>query len=459
MILYPDQLDNIKAVSDAYRSGHRRVLLQAATGSGKSVMAASMIQKAALKGKHIKFIVPRRELLRQMCSTFDNFQIPHGVMAAGHKQVDKPVMVCSLDSMRARDIGRTDFAIIDETHYGGEGLNTLIDRLGDAYLLGLSATPWKLSGQGLGCWYDHMVKGLSIRELIDAGRLSDYRAFSPSSPDLHGVSVVGGDYDKGQLSDRMRRDRVLTGNAVQHYKKHAMGKLAICYCVSIEHSKETACAFNMAGIPAAHIDGTTPDIERKRLISEFANGIIKILTNCSLLTFGFDLAAQVDREDITVECVIDLDPTKSLSRILQKWGRVLRRKDTPAIILDHAGNIEEHGLPCEDREWTLSDRERKKAGKSDAPPVRKCPVCYHDHRPADKCPNCDHIYQTQSREIDEVEGDLDEITVALNKRVKRMEVGQARTRAELERIAKERNYNPGWVFRQCQLKGIQHGKT
>lgn len=458
--LFDDQQDMIERVIHSLKMGHKAVLLQSPTGSGKSVMASEIVRRAVSKGSSVWFMVPRRELIRQMSAIFNDFGIRHGYIAAGSPY--RPMAtayVCGTDTVKSRlkHLSPPRLAVVDETHYGGEGLNEIIKWLksNGTIILGLSATPWKLSGKGLGCWYTDMVQGPTIQHLIDAGRLSKYRYFAPDIVNLSGVKVTGGDYAKGQLAERMEQDRVLIGSAVKHYTEHAEGKLNIAYCVSIAHSEITAQTFNEAGVPAAHIDGKTSDDERKRIIKAFAKRELKVLTNCELLTFGFDLASQVGM-DVTVESMSDLRPTKSLALQMQKWGRVLRRKDYPALIFDHANNFMEHDSPSDERDWTLADRERgsRKSGER-VEPVKHCwPGCGFCHKPAPVCPNCGNVYPIQSREISEVDGELREIDVASIKREKKQQVWKAKTLDDLKAIERERGYKPGWAMIQAKIRGI-----
>lgn len=458
--LYPDQQEVIEATAASMRRGNRAVLMQSPTGSGKSVMASALVHRAASKGNRTWFIVPRRDLLRQMSVTYNNFGISHSYIAATLPfNPYSQAHIVSADTVKNRldKLTPPNLAIIDECHFGGAGMDKIVQWLKAAgcYIIGLSATPWKLSGAGLGCWFDDMVLGKSIRWLIDNGRLSSYRGFAPYTPDMTGVGKSGGDYAKGQLDVWARENRVRVGNAVNHYKEHAMGKLGIAYCVGIDDSKRVAAAFNGAGVPAAHIDGTTPDAERQSIIRAYADRKILMLTNCELLTFGFDLASQVGR-DVTVECMSDLRPTKSLALQMQKWGRVLRMKDEPALIFDHAGNFNEHGFPCDERDWTLEDRQKASRASGDRSlPFRQCDKCFYCHKPAPTCPNCGHVYPIKERSIEEVEGELAEIEVAKQKRVARMEVGMAKTMDDLKRIADERGYKRGWILKQAQLKRIR----
>lgn len=459
--LFPDQQESIDRVSEKMRGGCRSILLQGATGSGKAVMGAYLMGRVREKNKSAWFLVPRRDLIRQMKETFREFNIPHSYIAAGYGfNPYHKAHICSTDTIKGRldKLEAPDIAFVDETHFGGDGLDRIIKWLKShgTWIVGLSATPWKLSGQGLGCWYDEMVVGPSIRWLIDNSRLSDYRAFLAPQIDLSGIKTVAGDYEKGKLADRMEQDRVLIGNAVSHYQKHAMGLLNIAYCVSIKHSEITAQAFRDSGIAAMHMDGTTPDIDRQRIIRAYANRGLKVLTNNEILTFGFDLASQVGM-DVTVESMSDLRPTKSLALQMQKWGRVLRYKSNPAIIFDHASNVAEHGQPCWEREWTLSDRMKnlRRSGER-ALPVRNCKKCFYVFSPhLDRCPSCGHIHEIQSREIDEVEGELQELAIQQQKKEKRMEVGKAKTLDDLRRIQKERGYDQGWIWKQAALKRIK----
>lgn len=456
--LTADQIVSVQAVKEKVRDGYKSVLLQGATGSGKSCMAGSIIEGAYRKDKVCFFIVPRKDLLRQTSVTLREYGIPHGFIAAGMRHDPRhKIFVCSTQTLRNRVGIIPDLAIFDETHYGSTGLDKLIKlyKAAGTVIIGLSASPWKMSGQGLGMWYDAMVCGPSIRWLIDNKRLADYRAFAPSHPDLSQIKITGGDYAKGQLSERMEGDRVLIGNAVKHYKKHAMGKLGVTFGVSRKHSEMLAQEYRDNGIPAMHMDGDTPEDERKRIAVAFAKRELLQITNCDLLNFGYDLSLASGIKGVSIQCLTDCKPTKSLAGQLQKNGRNLRYDTEPHIFFDHSNNFMEHGLPDADREWTLSDRERATRGDSEKSiPVRQCTACFFCHKPSPVCPHCGFQYPIDSREIEEIDGELAEIQIQAEKKQKRMEVGKATTYAELLQIAKERNYQPGWAWRQAKMKGI-----
>lgn len=459
--LFPDQIEVVNKLRSSMRYS-KSVLMQASTGSGKTIMSSYLVSSSQSKGNRTWFVVPRKELLRQTATTFEDFDIPYGHIASGmdYNPFSRN-FICSAQTLvkRLQYVQPPHLVIWDEAHYGGDGNDVIINWLKShgCWIVGLSATPWKLSGMGLKCWFDRMVAGPTTRWLIDNKRLSDYRLYAPNRPDLSSIKTTAGDYAKGDLASFMESQDALIGDAVKHYKQHAMGKLGITYTVSRKHSEMMAQRYRDAGVPAAHMDGETPDNERKRIIRAFANRELLQLTNVQLLTFGFDLSAQVGT-DVTVETMHDLAPTKSLALELQKWGRVLRNKPEPALIFDHASNVHTHGFPCDDREWTLEDRERKARGESEKTiAIRTCPQCFYTHKPAPCCPRCEFEYPIKYRDIEEVEGDLKQLNaedVIRENAAKRQEVGRARTLDDLRRIQRERGYKTSWVFQIARVKGI-----
>lgn len=459
--LYPDQQDLTDRVRAAMRHS-KSVLAQSATGSGKTILAANMIASAVAKQTRCLFVVPRRELLRQTAETFENYAIQHGYISAGYARNGLTQVQLATSQTLARrlsDAPPAKLVMIDECHFGGAELDRIIFhyRSLGSWVVGLSATPLKMSGQGMGEWYDHMECGLSIADLIAAGRLSDYRAFAPNKPDLSGIRTVAGDYAKGEIATRMEQDMVLTGDAVRHYKSHAAGKLNLAFCTSVKHAEIVAAEFRAQGIPSAHISGAMDDADRARIIRAFARRELMCLTNCSLLAFGFDLASAAQM-DVTIESMSDLAPTKSLPWQMQKWGRVLRRKQDHAVVLDHAGNIDRHGLPDNDREWTLDGKTKRGGQKERTEPARQCGQCYYVHRPAPCCPSCGFVYPVASREVEQVDGELAEVQRKQQQRETRREQGRAQTLDDLIRQGHARGMkNPaGWARHILAAREAKH---
>lgn len=454
MIVLRDYQQDLIDRTRSAMTRHKWILMQLATGGGKTFSAGYMIDNARKKGNSSIFLVPRRELLKQTAKSFSSVGIPFSYIANGYSyNPNAKVHLATVGSLARRldKIKPPNIIFPDETHFGSGQLGNIIDwaKDGGAYGIGLSGTPSRTDGKGLGMWYDHMEEGLPVSKLMEMGNLNTYRPFAPDTPDMTGIRTMAGDYNKSQLADKMEQDRVLVGSSVKHYMTHANGLLNVCFCVSVKHAEIVAQSFRDNGVPAAAIHGGMKDDERSKLIMAFARREIKVLTSCQLLTFGFDLSSAAGM-DVTVECMSDLQPTQSLAMQLQKWGRGLRPWSQPSLFFDHAGNFERHGFPDDEREWTLEDREKGKGGNSEPTlPTRQCEACYFVSRPSPICPNCGHVHPVQSNTIDEVDGELIEIERVRKKKEERMKQGQAKTLEELVALGKSKGYsNPhGWASR------------
>lgn len=452
--LYEHQSAAVENIRAEMRRGQKNILHVAPTGYGKTVVMSYILQSALKKGSTAAIVLPRKELIRQTALTLDEFGIPYSYIASGkpHNPYAK-VFLCSLGTFYRRFLNAPDsinIVMVDETHFATSQLSSVINyyKSQNVTILGLTATPWRSDGQGLGVFYDTMVEAPQVSELIEMGYLSDYKIFAPKVGDLQNIRITAGDFNKKDLQDVYGQNRVIIGDAIRHWRKCARDLLTIAYCVSVKHAEDVAATFRASGIPAASIDGTMKDDERKYLINSFANGDLKVLTNCDLLTFGFDLASQVGR-DVVVEAMVDLRPTQSLSLQMQKWGRALRKKPNPAIILDHAGNADRHGLPCEIREWTLDSRKRK--GRQSGGKISQCEECFfvYDPKESDHCPECGAVPEKRAASggegVEEVDGELVEIDAKEKRRIRLAEQAKCRTLDELIELGKSRGYkNPAY---------------
>ncbi|MGZ2374925.1 DNA repair protein RadD [Sinorhizobium medicae] len=476
------QGEMITDARDALRE-YQSILLQCPTGGGKTALAAYMAGSAAKRAKRVTFGCHRRELIKQTAKTFDKVGIPYGIIASGFTPDRRQqVQIASIQTLAARfdRYDPPDLYIPDEAHHAGaKTWSDIIDgyREAGSKVVGLSATPIRLDGTGLGKWFQKMVTGPSVAWLIDQGYLSPYRMFAPSMPDLSGIKKVAGDFNKKDLEKRMGAAAIV-GDVVKHYRNLAHGRKAMVFCVSIKHSLQVVEQFQAAGYRAAHIDGESEN--RDELIAAFEAGRIDILSSVDLVSEGFDLPA--------IEVAILLRPTHSLSLFLQQVGRVLRPVYAPgfdlstqegriaaiaagpkpyAIILDHSANSiakdaggRGHGLPDDDRDWTLAGREKKKRGvdiNDDVPAVqtRQCPKCYRVHKPEPKCPHCGHEYPAMGRTVKELEGELQEVDRKAAHVARKQEQAKAQTLDDLVAIGRSRGMkNPhGWA--QHVLRGRQ----
>lgn len=461
LVLFDYQQRAVDEVREALRS-HRRVLLQLPTGGGKTAVATHIARETTARGKRIAFLCHRVELVEQTSATWRKYGLPHGFVIAGRPSSVEPATVCSIDTLKRRLLTtpEPDVAIWDECHHlGAAGWRAIMEHWQRARHIGLTATPWRLDGRGLGHQFDAMVKGPSPAWLIEHGYLSRYEIFAPNPPDMRGAKRVGGDYASAEASKRMDVPKRI-GDILLHWRRFANGMRSIVFAVNVADSRFIVERFNSAGIPAAHLDADTPKEERREIIRGFATGRMLVLSNVALFGEGFDLSA-IAQTDVTIDCAIDAAPTESLSAVLQRWGRVLRRKPYPAIILDHAGNSNRHGFPDDERDWTLADRPRCVAGKgkdkdepAGPPPPYTCKCFRQLRRPLPKsCPHCGAAITPDTKPIEDGDGELVRLTAedkAAIRRRRRAEENAAKTLQELVDLARRRGYsNPtGWAFKK-----------
>ena len=395
----------VQAVRDSFRSGHKNTLLVSPTGSGKTVIFSYIAAGMARNNKRILIVAHRRELLKQISNALKKVGVAHAVMTGGYRGVPTAnVVVASVFTLVKRIKGMQPFDLIigDEAHHftPDSSWGKVVIGFPRARVLGVTATPERLDGKGLGQMFDDMVMGPTVAELTAQGFLSHAIVYAPSAPDLNGVGTRMGDYVQKQLEEAMVKT-VITGSAVKHYGKYAPGKKAIAFCVSVRHAKDVAAEFREAGYTASHIDGGMNEEERDGVLKAFEEGRVQVLTSCDLVSEGFDLPA--------VEVAILLRPTKSLGLYLQQCGRAIRPHPDKekTIILDHAGNTARHGFIDDDRDWTLADGFVQGRGKGDkAETVRTCTACFAMHKPSPTCPVCGYVYPVKPRMVKHIDGDL-----------------------------------------------------
>ena len=464
--LFDDQEEFVEKIRQALRDGARSILGVASPAFGKTVVAGSIIATARERADASAwFLVHRKNLLRQTSMSFWSARIEHGLLTSGRARSKLPVQVGTIGTVHSRIDSLTPPTIlfVDEAHLArGAMFERVITwaRESGSIVIGLTGTPERLDGKALGNLFEVMVEARSTRWLIDEGRLSEYIIYSTGvEPDLSGVARSGGDYNREQLAEAMDRP-TLVGDAISHWRRHANGMRTVVYCVNVKHSKHTAEAFNSAGIPAVHVDADTTEKELKDACEGLASGRYLVLCNCELVIEGFDLSAQVGK-DITLECCILLRPTQSVARYLQMVFRALRRKPNPAVILDHAGCAMRHGLPDEEREWSLEGKKGKKRTSADDESdvrVQQCMACYHVFRPGvSECPSCgESVELKKSREIRVEEGELQLIDQIAARRQAKMEQGVSKTLKDLVSLGVRRGMkNPSaWAVNvACARKG------
>lgn len=465
--LYEDQEEFVDKLRAALREGYKSVLGVASPAFGKTVVAGYITSEAKKKtGGSVWFLVHRKNLLRQTSQSFWKAGIEHGLITSGKRRSELPVQVGTIGTVHSRYPSMTPPTIlfIDEAHLAkGRMFETVIEWAlsKGSIVIGLTGTPQRLDCKPLDI-FQVMIEAKSTGWLIAQGRLSGYEIYStPNLPDVSAVKKSGGDLNREQLAAVMDTKSIV-GDAITHWQRYANGLITVCYCVNVQHSKHTAAAFNAAGIPAVHVDADTTAAELKEACEGLADGKYKVLCNCELVIEGFDLSAQVGK-DITLECCILLRPTESLARYLQMVFRTLRKKDRPAVILDHAGCVWKHGLPDDEREWSLQGQKKGKRKAADEEPdlqIQQCLECYHVFKAGpDKCPSCGMALPRKGRpEIEVIEGELEKIDVSQIRKERKQEQGQARTLRELIELGLRRGMNKPAEWSAITLAARKGGK-
>ena len=447
-VLRPYQRQAVNDLRAAYAAGYEAPVLQLATAAGKTIIFAEVTRGAWSKGRRVLVLVHRRELIRQASKKLTLAGVPHGIIAAGFApRPNELVQGASIQTAARRSLPDFNLIVIDECHHAvAPTWRSVIAKQPHAKILGVTATPARLDGKGLGKdaggIFDAIVSGPSIRGLTSDGYLSPYRCFVPKRRlDLVGVRTRAGDFATADLAERVDRPEI-AGDAVAQYRLLADHRPAIAFCVTVEHAERVAETFRAAGYRSAAVHGGLDTRERDRLIGGLSTGEVEILTSCEIIGEGLDVP--------NVGAVILLRPTKSLVLHLQQIGRGMRPAPSgdALIVLDLAANTLRHGLPDMERRWSLAGAEKP---EGDAP-VRVCPNCGAvNPLGAVECELCGEEFpRPRGRGIIEVVDSLAELTphrlAAVIALPYRRVISGRFSEAELRAYAQSRGCKRGWVF-------------
>lgn len=380
----------------------------------------------------------------------------HSVLIVSPAGSGKSVVIAEI-AHRLDKLPKPTLIITDETHHSlAKTYKKIYEYYSEVPRLGFTASPWRLSGKGLGDVYESMVEGPDVKWLIDNQYLAPYDYYSVKLIDDKALKRSStGDYTNKSIDDAV--GKVIYGDVIKTYKDKVNGQKTIVYAHSIEFSKKIAQEFNDAGIKAAHADSKTPAKERDEIMTDFKTGKIKVLCNVDLISEGFNVP------DCSV--VIMLRPTESLVLDIQQSMRCMRyRPNKTATIIDHVANYTRFGLPDTPRTWSLEGRPKKKS-ESGGTAIRTCPHCFAVIPAAySTCPICGYVIGVENKEmkvdknvkVEKIGKDFHFKTDYEQVRYSQMKPQDATSYRDLQKIGKARGYKPGWAFFQAKNRGFVH---
>lgn len=452
--LRPEQEKLIENIRSSVRAGNKRIAAAAPCAFGKTVTFCHIAKRSIENGKRVWIVVDSIELIDQTLAELKNYGLDSGVIQGIHELTDytKPLQVVTAQTITRRwqrfDANPQwlpDIAIFDENHTVYKAHRELINMLPKTLVIGFSATP---TTKWLGKLYSDLVVGSTVKELLDMGRLSPVRAFACHEPDLKGIATgADGDYAKKPLTERVNT-KTIRADIVKTWFRLGENRQTIVFTILVQHSIDVANEFADAGIKVAQIDGRTNKDLRKQIIEDFKNGVYKMLVSVGTIIKGFNATG--------VECIIDAQPTKSLSRHIQKLGRGMRlhegKKD--CLILDHASNILRNGWPQDYHPTELDNGEKKEnpdRKKETDPKPKKCANC-GAIIDSFRCSNCGHEIEKQAGIIVEP-GELKELTPTQKKNIKNSTPeSQQAFYSGLIAYGQDKGYKPGYAAHKFKSK-------
>ena len=396
------QVEAITNVKKSFLNDAKSVLLTLPTGAGKTVIFSQITKLAKSKGSNVLILVHRKELIDQAGDKLTKANVKYGIIAAGHKPIDSNVQVASVQTLinRLNNVWIPSIIIIDEAHHAvASSWQKVFNHYKDTLKLGVTATPMRMTGAGLGEVFDDLIIGSTIPELVELGHLAKHEVYAPPNKlNLDKIRTIRGDFNKKEVEDEL--DKVdIVGDAVDNYRKLGQNKPAIAFCISVKHGQYVTNKFKEAGYTAELITGSMKSDDRKTLVDNFKNGKVQILVSIDVVSEGFDV------ENCSV--AILLRPTQSEGLYIQQVGRVLRPEpNKTAIVLDHVGNTKRHGFVDDIREFDLHQKAKSKRKGEIAPAVQTCEQCFAVFKPQPICPVCGHEKVITKKEITYEDGEL-----------------------------------------------------
>lgn len=412
--LRPYQDRAVTEVATKLFEGKRKIVFQLATGGGKTVVFSAISQRYTERNpKSVLILVHRKELLQQTRRTLYNaFGISAQIIVAGMRTVPPAkVYVGMVESVvrRLNRIHNIGLVIIDEAHIAS--FNKMHNHFPDQYIIGFTATPLSSNKKmPMKDYYEDIVCGVDIPELIAAGNLCQNITFAPrDTVERASLTVKGGEFEEGFMAAQFSKPQYVA-NTIKAYEQWGKGSKTIIFNVNIDHSKKVDAAFRLAGYESRHLDGTMLATERTNILNWFKHTPNAILNNVAVLTAGFD--------EPSIETVIINKSTKSMPYWLQTTGRGSRPTETKSAfkIIDMGGNAMTHGDWCDSRDWSDIFHNPPKARKTEqVAPCKSCPQCDAIlSASARVCKVCGYEFPTKEQGLEEELSDFVIVTKGID---------------------------------------------
>jgi DNA repair protein RadD len=412
------QVDLVEKARNEIRKGNKKIIIYSPTGSGKTIVAADIVRSAIEKGKKVLFLVHFRQLAFQARERFEEFGISDNVgmiMAGEDSSLGCPCQVAMVQTYSRRLkldekefnpwFVDADLIIYDEAHASiAQTRKAILEMYSDdKVVLGLTATPCRADGRGLGEIYDVIINGVDIAELTDQKYLVPFIYYGAQElPDLENIPTVAGDYSKKVLGERVDKPKLI-GDIYDNWVRICPERQTVIFCVNVKHSKHVRDLFQKRGVSIEHVDARSTEEHREDVLRRFKNGDLQVVTNCNVYSEGADFP--------WASCIIIAKPTKSLARYFQMGGRGSRTHPgkEDCKIIDHAGNVNRHGFLDDPVYWTLDGKEKawkKKKLRKKETSIFTCKECGFQFEARRICPQCGFPVGDYGKKIETTDDEL-----------------------------------------------------
>jgi len=453
--LRPYQSNLTQSLRERMRSGHRKLILCAPTGGGKTVMFTHMVSEHVKRGGRALVVTDRVELMKQAGGAFSRVGLnPELIKAGSNPDLTLHCHVAMIETLSRRAeryatfIASRTMIIFDEAH------KCPFDKLfpfinPNCFVIGATATPYRSGNQpALDEFYTDIVQDVDTPQLVELGFLSEADTYGVEI-DLSGVKKVAGEYDPAQLAQRYEERKVYAG-VIDNYNRICPNTKALAFCSNIDSAVSLTKQLVSAGLPARCLDSTMSDADRKEKLEWLRETYNAILVSVGILTTGFD--------EPTIQTIILYRATTSLPLFLQMVGRGSRVTDNKKrfTILDFGNNVKTHNFWEAERVWSL---EKKPKRKKDVAPVKECPKCHAMLAVSVMvCKYCNHTFKRKEEE--KPTGEFAHLTLLPKPKLLRTANGM--TLAEKARLCKTKGVDGKpmikWAWVLHNLKDIEEAR-